>query len=101
MGWLLLSMFALNDREEPDEWFEAHLQTIESEIHQRRNDVRDTMNSALISIGVRNARLEKRALAAAKVIGKVVVDHGETGCKTPDAAAYIRKTKAHRARRKK
>lgn len=25
-------------------------------------------------------------------IGKVEVDHGETGCKTPDAAVYIRKT---------
>ena len=44
------------------------------------------------------------ALAAAKRIGTVEVDHGETGCQTPDAGPYIRKTVAHRkeleARRK-
>ena len=50
------------------------------------------MNSALIAIGVRNAILEQKALSAADRIGKVLVDHGETDCKTPDAAAYIRKT---------
>lgn len=27
---------------------------------------------------------------------KVVVDHGETGCKTPDAGAYIQKALARR-----
>jgi 3-methyladenine DNA glycosylase AlkD len=100
VGWLLLGHFAMNDREQPDAWFEAHLRTIEHEIHQRRNWVRNAMNSALIGIGVRNAALEKRALAVAKSIGKVTVDHGETSCKTPDAAAYIRKTKAHRRRKK-
>jgi 3-methyladenine DNA glycosylase AlkD len=46
-------------------------------------------------------RLEKRAVAAAKRVGKVEVDHGETGCKTPDALEYIARTKAHRAARKK
>ena len=38
---------------------------------------------------------------AAKRIGKVEVDHGETGCKTQDAVTYIQKAKAHRARKKK
>jgi len=40
-------------------------------------------------------------LAAAKRIGKVEVDHGETGCKTPDAAAYIRKVLDHRRKKKR
>ncbi|MDA0206235.1 MAG: hypothetical protein O3A53_09280 [Acidobacteria bacterium] len=31
------------------------------------------------------------AVAAAKRIGVVEVDHGQTGCKTPGAASYIRK----------
>jgi len=52
------------------------------------------MNSALIAIGLRNARLERLAQAAAAAVGKVEVDHGETGCVTPDAAAYIRKARA-------
>ena len=48
---------------------------------------------ALIAIGIRNGKLERNALAAAQKIGKVEVDHGETNCQTPDAAAYIRKTR--------
>src|SRR5690606_35126803 len=48
-----------------------------------------------ISIGGRNAALRKAALAAAKRIGPVEVDHGDTACKTPDAAAYLDKTWAY------
>ena len=38
-----------------------------------------------------------RSLAAARRIGKVEVDHGDTGCKTPDAVDYIRKMAERRA----
>ena len=48
----------------------------------------------MISIGGRNSRLQRKAVAAAKRIGKVEVDHGETGCKTPDAVSYIKKKAA-------
>jgi len=54
--------------------------------------VRNAMNNALIAIGIRNPHLEKKAIAAAQKIGKVEVDHGETGCKTPDAIPYIQKS---------
>jgi hypothetical protein len=57
------------------------------------------MNGALIAIGVRNDQLEKLAITAAKRIGTVEVDHGDTDCKTPDAVAYIAKTKAHRVKK--
>ena len=40
---------------------------------------------------VRSPQLQKLALAAAKKIGKVEVDHGDTNCKTPDAVLYIEK----------
>ena len=39
--------------------------------------------------------LRKAALVAAKRIGKVEVDHGDTACKTPDAAEYIEKAWAY------
>ena len=55
------------------------------------------MNDAIIGIGVRGGACTKAALATAKRVGKVEVDHGETGCKTPDAAGYIAKTLAYRA----
>ena len=53
------------------------------------------MNMAVIVIGGRNAALRKSALAAAKRIGQVQVDHGDTACKTPEAAACIEKAWAH------
>jgi len=95
-GWLTLANLAREELELPDSYFLEQLATIEKEIHGRKNRVRDAMNSAVIAIGVRNEALRKAAVAAATRIGKVEVDHGETGCKTPDAAAYIEKTLAHR-----
>lgn len=68
------------------------LATIEKEIHGAANFARYAMNNALIAIGVYKPALRKQAVAAARRIGKVEVDHGETNCKTPDAAAYIEKT---------
>jgi hypothetical protein len=47
------------------------------------------MNGALIAIGVRNAALRAEAEAVAAKIGRVEVDHGETGCVTPEAIPYI------------
>ena len=95
-GWQILSGLALRDESLPDSFFQPYLETIGIDIHKRKNRVRHAMNGALIGIGSRNSKLEKQALALAAKIGKVEVDHGETGCKTPDAAAYIRKTVAHK-----
>lgn len=98
-GWLLVGVLAMRDDELPDEYFENHLETIERNIHTAKNRVRYAMNGAVIGIGMRNTRLEKKALAAAARIGRVEVDHGETGCKTPDIAVYIRKAAARKKKR--
>lgn len=95
-GWQLASLIAMNDRELADDYFESYLSLIESNIHNSKNRVRHSMNGALIAIGLRSPGLEKKALAAAKKIGAVTVDHGETGCKTPDVAEYIQKAKHRR-----
>jgi len=96
-GWDTVAQLALNSTL-PDAKFAALLKTIERDLHGSLNQVRYSMNGALIAIGCRNAKLEKLAVATAKRIGPVEVDHGDTSCKTPDAAAYIAKTRAHRAK---
>jgi hypothetical protein len=58
------------------------------------------MNMALCAIGGYRPALRGRALEVARALGKVEVDHGETGCKTPDATSYIARMVAHQARRK-
>jgi 3-methyladenine DNA glycosylase AlkD len=75
---------------------EKILATIEKEIHRSPNWARYAMNSALISIGVFKPKLQQKATEAARRIGKVNVDHGETNCKTPDAGAYIEKAAKRR-----
>jgi len=93
-GWSLFARVARMDSPFSPEDLAKYLETIERDIHKAKNRVKHSMNSAVISIGVRNADLQKKALAAAARIGKVDVDHGDTDCKTPDAAAYIKKTAA-------
>ena len=92
VGWTIIAKIAMKDRTLPDEYFKELLPTIEAGIHTRENRVRDAMNSALIAIGIRNEKLQELAMLAAGNIGKVEVDHGATGCVTPDAAQYILKT---------
>lgn len=95
-GWAIVARTA-----ETDIWTVAELQQlvkhIEAEIHDRPNRVRHEMNQAIITIALRTPGLRRTAVAAAKRIGPVFVDHGETSCTTPDAIAYIDKTVAHRA----
>jgi 3-methyladenine DNA glycosylase AlkD len=98
-GWNVIAALAMRSDAFDDATLDSFLDTIEADIHKRRNRVRYAMNGALIAIGMRNAELEKRAIAVARAIGPVDVDHGETGCKTPDAARYIVKSR-ERSRKK-
>jgi len=99
-GYSMLASGLRDGYELTDASGEKYIKTIEAEIHTSPNRARHAMNNALIAIGVYKPSLTKAAMAAATRIGKVDVDHGQTSCKTPDAAAYIEKTLKHYAERK-
>ncbi len=96
-GWFMVACTA----EDPEVWTVAELRglvsQIEAEIAGRPNRVRHEMNGALIVMALRDGNLRRTVLAAAGRIGPVVVDHGSTGCKTPEVAPYVERTLAHRA----
>jgi 3-methyladenine DNA glycosylase AlkD len=73
---------------------EKSIAAIEKSIHSAPNDEKHAMNMGLIAIGIYRPKLRTKAIAAARRIGKVEVDHGETSCKTPDAESYILKAAA-------
>jgi len=75
---------------------ESYLERIETGIDKAPNRARYSMKNALISIGSLGGALQRQAVAAAKRIGKVEIDHGDTACKTLDALSTIAKTVAHR-----
>jgi 3-methyladenine DNA glycosylase AlkD len=94
-GWSLVGAMAMRDEETPDAWFAQRLAEIEKSIQSSPNARREAMLHALIAIGCRSAALRKSATTAAKRIGPVEIDHGDTACKTPEAAPTLEKTWAY------
>jgi 3-methyladenine DNA glycosylase AlkD len=94
-AWALVGQMASRDESTPGSWFAARLAEIERTIHAAPNFERYAMNGAIIAIGGRSAALRKSALAVARRIGTVEVDHGDTACKTPEAGPSIERMWAH------
>jgi len=94
-GWNMLSQIA----SEPDavsiDEARAFLVTIEEQIHDGKNRVKYSMNTAMIALGAYVPEFEDEAVRIAERIGQVEVDHGLTSCQTPLAGPYIRKAAAH------
>lgn len=97
LGWFIVACSA----EQAELWTPAELQTlvrqIADDIDARPNRVRHEMNGALIAIGLREDGPRRAVLDTALKVCPVEVDHGETGCKTPDVAPYIERTLTRRA----
>jgi len=70
---------------------EKLLGTVVKDIKTAANRVRYTMNGFVIAVGSYVKPLSKQAKAAAKQIGAVTVDVGDTDCKIPVATPYIEK----------
>jgi 3-methyladenine DNA glycosylase AlkD len=95
-GWMTLTHFiSITPDEELDlDELRGLLAKVVQELPAERNRVRYCMNGFVIGVGCFVAPLVKEAKAAAKALGKVNVDVGDTSCKVPDALAYIEKVEA-------
>jgi 3-methyladenine DNA glycosylase AlkD len=91
-GWTLLGRLSDLDESFPEDQLLSGVEVIEKSIHSASNDVKSDMNRTLITIGGRSSAMRKAVLAAAKRIGEVTVDHGQTACKTPDIAQAVEKS---------
>ncbi len=78
-----------NDKALDDEFFKERVNRIRETILDEENRVRDAMNGSLLSIGKRNAKLNKFTLKAAKAIGPVQVDYGDNSCEPPDIVEHL------------
>ena len=97
VGWFIVTCTAEDTEVWSLEELQGLLDQIEAEIGIRPNRVRHEMNGAMIVMALRDSSLRDSVLASAERIGPVKVDHGQTGCKTPEVAPYVERTLAHRA----
>lgn len=93
-GYGVLACALRYEREIPDEELATIVGTIEKTIHAAPNYARHEMVLALCAIGIYCPKYEKRVFDAARRIGTVEVDHGETNCETPDVIAYVKRARA-------
>jgi hypothetical protein len=70
------------------------LDRVVEEIDAAPNKVRYLMNAFVISVGTYVKPLLKQAKKAAKALGEVSVDMGDTACKVPRATEYISKVES-------
>lgn len=96
-GWGTLAGLTAN-RALGDELFAPLLPRLEKGMHELPNYARYAANNCLIAIGSRPG-LRAEAMRVARAIGRVVVDHGDSSCKTPVAAEYIDKMSKRPVRR--
>ena len=92
-GYHIISQEARHNEDLGDKFFENYLDKIEKEIQTSPNKGKEGMNTALVTIGLRNSKLKKKAIAVAKKVGKIEIDHGETNCKTYNALMSLRSGK--------
>jgi len=90
-GYLLLYELAKNKKNKAldDAYFLGYLERIQKSIHDEENWVRDAMNAALLGVGKRNPSLNKAAIRAAKAIGPVQVDYGDSSCEPVDVLKHL------------
>jgi len=98
-GWSVVAQLAAATEMVPDAQLEPLLAEIRDDIAAAPNYARHAMNGALIAIGGHRPALRAKAVATARAVGKVDVDHGGTSCQTPDAVGYIAKMAARATKR--
>ena len=93
VGWALYAgCLATRADEDLDlEEIRARMAAVVDGVHTAPNRVRYQMNNFVICVGCYIEPLLKEAKAAAKAVGAVDVDMGDTACKTPLATDYIAK----------
>jgi len=93
IGWRMVSAIAAKGDVSLD-LGHVYLAEIEAGVASAPNRTRLAMNSALIALGGYNSCLHEDVVACSGRIGPIQVDHGDTGCKTPDPVVYMQKMRA-------
>ncbi|GAA4359059.1 DNA alkylation repair protein [Hymenobacter saemangeumensis] len=89
IAYAMLGRLAQQSETHDNPYFAPRLAHITAHIHSAPNRTREAMNNCLIAIGSRNEALRAAVEQAADRIGPVVIDHGDTACKTFEVKPYL------------
>lgn len=94
-GWATLSNVVTTTPDEklPMKQIASLLTRIVKTIHTSQNFVRYAMNNFVICCGTYVSPLADKAITAARKIGRLEVDMGDTECRVPEAESYILKSR--------
>jgi 3-methyladenine DNA glycosylase AlkD len=94
-GWSTLAAIVATrpDDQLPAKQITSLLDRVVKTIKTSANRVRYAMNGFVISCGTYVAPLAEKAIDAARAMGRVDVDMGDTSCEVPDAESYIIKSR--------
>ncbi|MFW6327677.1 MAG: DNA alkylation repair protein [Bacteroidota bacterium] len=90
-GFVVLNHLSMKNNKLEDDFFLPFIELAEKKLQTLPNRAKEGFNNCLISIGARNESLRDRVLEAAKTIGPVEVDHGDTSCQTFIIEEYLEK----------
>jgi 3-methyladenine DNA glycosylase AlkD len=88
-GYLILYNMVKQGTEMDENILVSQLGVFEKKLQKEENFVKDAMNNAMLAIGMRSAKLNKRAVQVAKKIGKVDVDYGDNSCVAVDCVKHL------------
>lgn len=94
-GWATLASVVMTraDADLPIQRIANLLDRVAKTLTSSANRVRYAMNNFVICCGTYVAPLGDKAIATARMLGKVDVEMGSTDCKVPDAESYIIKSR--------
>ncbi|MCM2371423.1 DNA alkylation repair protein [Aporhodopirellula aestuarii] len=88
---LLYELSKKNPKGMDDDYLLERIRHIRETIHDEEKWVRESMNTALMGIGKRNALLNAAAIEAAEAIGPVDIDYGDDNdCQPLDVLKHLR-----------
>jgi 3-methyladenine DNA glycosylase AlkD len=89
-GWQLYYQIAKNNKKLGDDYFLPLVQRIEKDLQKEENFVKDAMNNALWSIGMRSKYVNTQCIETAAKIGKVEVDYGDNSCQAINVTQHLK-----------
>lgn len=100
IGWYIVAKQIKAKKCKEDSYYSNLIKLGEKILQTSPNRAKEAINNTLIAIGGINQKLRKEVESAAKIIGPLEVDHGDTSCQTFVIEEYLERIWARKTKPK-